>query len=35
MRKPLVLILQPVSLKLLEIFGIDCYVEQKIPKNLT
>ena len=35
MRKALVLILQPVSLKLLEIFGIDRYVEQKIPKNLT
>ena len=35
MRKALVLILQLVSLKLLEMFGIDCYVERRIPKNLT
>ena len=35
MAKALALILQPVSLKLFEIFGIDCYVEQRIPENLT
>ena len=35
MRKALLLILQPVSLKLLEMFGIDCYVERRIPENLT
>ena len=35
MRKALLFILQPVSLKLLKMFGIDCYVEQRIPGNLT
>ena len=31
----LALILQPVSLKLLGMFRIDCYVERRIPENLT
>ena len=35
MRKALLLILQPVSLKLLEMFGIDCYVERRISENLS
>ena len=35
MMKSLALILQPVSLKLLEISGIDCYVVRRIPENLT
>ena len=33
--KALAFILRPVSLKLLEKFGIDCYVVRRIPKNLT
>ena len=35
MRKALLFILRPVSLKLLKMFGIDCYVEQRIHGNLT
>ena len=35
MTKALLLILQPDSLKLLEMLGIDCYVERRIPENLT
>ena len=34
-RNVLVLILQPVSLKLLEMFGIDYSAERRIPENLT
>ena len=34
MRKALALILQFVSLKLLEMSGIDCYVVRRIPENL-
>ena len=35
MMKSIALILQPVSLKLLEISGIDCYVVRRITENLT
>ena len=34
MRKALALILQFVSLKLMEMSRIDCYVAQRIPENL-
>ena len=34
MRKALALILQFVSLKLMEMSRIDCYVVQRIPENL-
>ena len=34
MRKPLALILQFVSLKLMKMSRIDCYVVQRIPENL-
>ena len=33
--KALAFILRSVSLRLLEKFGIDCYVVRRIPKNLT
>ena len=35
MQKALALILKSISLKLLEIFGLNCCVVQKIPENLT
>ena len=35
MGKALALILQSLSLKLLEMSQIDCYVVQRIPENLT
>ena len=35
MGKSLALTLQSISLKLLEMFGINCYVVRRTPENLT